>query len=59
MNAVLEPFSTQAVPKPQTSTHMKLNTIVMQHVTGLAGVNVTVKQEVPLPQVKTQTGASS
>lgn len=59
MNAVLQPFSTQAVPKPQTSTHMKLNTIVMQHVTGLAGVNVTVKQEVPMPQVKTQTGASS
>ena len=59
VNAVLQPFSTQAVPTAKPNTDMKLNTIVMQHVAGLAGVNVTVKQEVSMPQVKTQTGASS
>ena len=59
VNAVLQPFPTQAVPTAKPNTDMKLNTIVMQHVAGLAGVNVTVKQEVSMPQVKTQTGASS
>ena len=59
LNAVLQPFLTQAVPSTQSTTDMKLNTIVMQHVTALSEVHVAVKQEVLMPQVKTHTGASS
>jgi hypothetical protein len=55
----MAPFMTQVVPKPQPETDMKLKTVVMHSVTGLSGVNVTIKQESVTLKPNTQTGASS
>ena len=53
------PFMTQVVPKPQPQSNMKLKTVVMHSVTGLSGINVTIKQEDVTLTPNTQTGASS
>ena len=53
------PFMTQVVPKPQPQSNMKLKTVVMHSVTGLSGINVTIKQEDVALTPNTQTGASS
>ena len=55
----MAPFMTQVVPKPQPESDMKLKTVVMHSVTGLSGVNVTIKQESVTLKPNTQTGASS
>jgi len=55
----IAPFMTQVVPKPQPESDMKLKTVVMHSVTGLSGVNVTIKQESVTLKPNTQTGASS
>ena len=57
--SAIAPFMTQAVPKPHLESDMKQKTIVMHSVTGLSGVNVTIKQETVIPKPNTQTGASS
>ena len=53
------PFMTQVVPKSQPQSNMKLKTVVMHSVTGLSGINVTIKQEDVTLTPNTQTGASS
>jgi hypothetical protein len=55
----MAPFMTQVVPKPQPESDMKLKTVVMHSVTGLSGVNVTIKQESVTLKPNTPTGASS
>ena len=57
VNAVAQPFMTQVVPP--VPTDMKLKTMVMQHVSAQAGLNVTVTQEAAQAQVNTLKGASS
>jgi hypothetical protein len=52
-----QPFMTQVVPP--VPTDMKLKTMVMQHVSAQAGLNVTVTQEAAQAQVNTLKGASS